>query len=746
MKPQFTLFLTLLVLILPAAAHSADGNEERIYGEVLHAETQQPVAGAHVYLVNSDKGTVTNASGRFELTAEPGRHLIAVSHIGFASRMVPTNTACECHDMITIFLEPEQVRSSDLLVTAGRAQMQHSGVYSSSKTKSVEDHMAGISGMDMVTRANMAKDPVIRGMRDGRVNVLIDGMRLTPACVDGMDPATAYVETDNLQSIEIGRGFENGTGKQSAPGGSVNFSMVRPALNSGLKASAETGYQSVSRQQFYQGSVSYGEEEWAVRLSGTFRDAGDLQPGSGSRIDGSGFRKGNVMASVVYEPSESHRFNLRYIGDFAGKIGYPAMIMDTRRADAHIAGLEHAWSDPFSGVHSITTNLYMNRVEHWMDDYDRDVTEREVMRDMFMPMYGETVTTGFTSEFNASRNDHLFNLSLEGFRIDAFGDMLMEHVDPSVRDMYLVNLGDVVQQNLILSGSHTWFADSGWTIGTTLRGEAGMNRLNNTDARATYRAEYSEEIGLEPSGLAYQIGFTAENEISSRFTAGVSLSSGTRLPDHMERYGYYIYQPLDGFFYIGNPELTPERSTQAEFFTRMGGDQSRLSGSLSLWVNRMDNYIAGLRTDDLFKQMQNMGQATLTGFEGDLFAQISNRWSTSGSLSYVFGTHQELDEPLPMMPPLKGQVSLQRQSEALQLEGRFRWAAPQNRIAEQNSLETTTDGYALLDLFAQVPVSRAVSVQLGLENMLSTFYTEHLSVNSMPAPGRNVQVSVRIAI
>lgn len=212
----------------------------------------------------------------------------------------------------------------------------------------------------------------------------------------------------------------------------------------------------------------------------------------------------------------------------------------------------------------------------------------------------------------------------------------------------------------------------------------------------------------------------------------------------MERYGYYIYQPLDGFFYIGNPELIPERSSQAELFTRLGSDKSQISGSLSLWVNRMDNYITGLRTDDLFKQMQNMARATLTGFESDVFARINSRWSTEGSVSYVFGIHQELDEPLPMMPPLKGHISLQRQSEALQLEGRLRWAASLNRIAEQNSLETTTNGYVLLDLFAQLPLRRAVSVHLGLENMLNTFYTEHLSVNSMPAPGRNVQVSVRI--
>jgi iron complex outermembrane recepter protein len=743
-------FLNIVILIsfwlaLPLAA-LAMSNTEQIKGEVLHAETHRPIAGAHVHLHNTDRGTVTDRNGKFELTADSGYHILMVSHVGYATRMVQTNTMCECHNLVEIFLEPEELRSRELLVTAGRMQMQHGGVYSSSNTKSVDDHMSAISGLDMVTRANMAKDPVIRGLRDGRVNVLIDGMRLTPACVDGMDPATAYVETDNLKAIEISRGFENGTKNQSAPGGSVNFLMVRPSLNSGLSASAETGYQSASMQQLYQGSAGYGGREWAFRLSGSYRDAGNLQPGTGSRIGGSGFSKGNVMASVLFEPSDSHRLNLRYIGDFAGKIGYPMLIMDTRRADAHIAGLEHAWSQPFRGVQSVTTNIYINRVQHWMDDYDRDVSQRNVMRNMFMPMYGETLTSGITSELTASRNNHLFSASIEVFRIDAFADMLMEHADPAVRDMYLVNLGDVVQQNAILSGSHTWFAASGWTLSTTLQAEAGMNRLNHPDARATYRAEYTENMNLEPPAFGGMAAVSAERRFTENLLAGVSLSSGTRLPGHMERYGYYIYQPLDGFFYIGNAELKPERSSQAEIFTRVGNDGSRLGGSLSVWVNRMDRYIAGMRIDEMFKRMQNMGTAVLTGFEADLTGRISQNWIASGSLSYVQGTHNKLDEPLPMIPPLKGHLSLQRRADVLQLEGRLRWAAPQNRIAEINSMETVTGGYALVDFYANMQVSSAVSVRLGMENILNTFYTEHLSVNSMPAPGRNVMVSVRMGL
>src|SRR5690625_6833347 len=91
--------------------------------------------------------------------------------------------------------------------------------------------------------------------------------------------------------------------------------------------------------------------------------------------------------------------------------------MDTRRADAHIGGLEHHWHNPDTEIliTSVNTNLYWNRVEHLMDDYDRDVASREVMQGMYMPMYGETTTFGLNSEATLAREEHLFTLSAELF-------------------------------------------------------------------------------------------------------------------------------------------------------------------------------------------------------------------------------------------------------------------------------------------------------------------------------------------
>lgn len=733
--------LVVIILTLFMAANVTASNH--CHGFVLDANTGEPVARAHISVNGEMNGAVSDQSGRFHLEREPGAERLTVTHIAYRTYTINLQNHDSAQPLL-IYMEPARISSDgDIVVIAGKMRMAYSGIYSDVNTRAAEDHMQSITGVDLVRRANFAQDPVIRGLRDSRVNVMIDGMRMTPACVDGMDPLTAYIESDNLQAIEIDRGMNGEANAAGTSGGSVNFAMVRPTLNAGLSGNLEAGYHGVSDQQIMQGSVKYSGESWGVRLSGTYRNAGDMRAGAGNRVLNSGLEKGNIYASILYVPDVSHEISLQYIGDFAGLIGYPALIMDTRRADAHIGGIEHVWNNPASAVRSIKTRIYMNSVRHWMDDYDRDVSDRNVMRNMFMPMYGETVTAGGSSEVNASLNSNLISVRAESFGINAFADMLMEHVNPDVRDMYLVNLGDAATRNASLFGSFRRFTGDNWILGIQGGIEAGFSRISEKSAVATYRAEYPELENLNSTAIGYTIGLSAEKELNRNWSTGVRVSDGTRLPDHMERFGYYIYQPMDGFFYYGNPGLNKERSSRAELFVTGESAGTGLSGSATAWINKLDNYIAGYRIDNMFKRYANMGVATLYGFELDMNYNLPGKWNAGTSLSMVIGTHNELDEPLPMIPPLKGTLFVQREWRIWTAESRLRWAASQNRFAKVNSLETATDGYMLLDLYARTSLGSNLRLQMGVENLLNTFYTDHLSVNNMPGPGRNIHLSLR---
>lgn len=726
-----------LSIHLPASAIS-----DTLYGTVVDALTGDPVPAAHLWVEGSGRVSISRPDGTFSLPVNSRHGTLGISHIAFRREHLPLSTF-HFDSPIQIALHPRPLGNEEIIVSASEFRQHWSGIYSSSNTRPVDDHMTSVPGLDMVTRANIAKDPVVRGLRDGRLEILIDGMRMTPACVDGMDPATAYIESDNLQAIQISRGQQSELATSTAPGGMVNFAMVRPVLKSGSSGSVETGYHSASRQRLLQSSISHGRDKWAFRLSGTWRRADDLVAGNGEKVSGSGLEKGNLFASLLMQPHPDHHLSLRYIGDFAGLMGYPRLLMDTRRADAHIAGLQHSWERPGRRIHSITNNLYLNRIEHWMDDYDRDVADREVMKGMYMPMYGETLTAGWNTEASATLGDHLFRMKVEAWVVEAFADMRMEPLEPGAADMRLINLGDVSQQNVALAGGWRRFGGNGWILSANLRLEAGSNRLRHSGSRSIFMAEYPGLERLEPSDMGYMIGVGVEKMLSDRFRSGIRLSEGRRRPTHMERYGYYIYQPLDGFFYHGNPSLGTERSRQADLWFQIGREGGTLNATTTLWVNHLHNYIAGERFDEIFKRYANMGSALLAGFEADLNLHLPGHWHAGASASWVFGQHSELDEPLPMIPPLKGTFFLMRESGGVSWETRVRWAAPQDRIARKNSLENRTAGYLLWDLYASRSLLPNLTLQAGVENLLDHHYTDHLSVNDMPGAGRNLQVALR---
>src|SRR5690606_12185232 len=57
-----------------------------IVGKVIHANTQQPIAGAKVTLDALDHGVVTDANGEFRIVAQVGEHTVHVRGLGMVKQ------------------------------------------------------------------------------------------------------------------------------------------------------------------------------------------------------------------------------------------------------------------------------------------------------------------------------------------------------------------------------------------------------------------------------------------------------------------------------------------------------------------------------------------------------------------------------------------------------------------------------------------------------------------------------------
>ena len=84
--------MTLLPAVAAAVALSAPAEAQQgsVGGIVVAASTGQPLAGASIELVGTNRGTMTNNEGRFLLTGVAGEATLRVTMIGHHSQTVPT--------------------------------------------------------------------------------------------------------------------------------------------------------------------------------------------------------------------------------------------------------------------------------------------------------------------------------------------------------------------------------------------------------------------------------------------------------------------------------------------------------------------------------------------------------------------------------------------------------------------------------------------------------------------------------
>ena len=84
------MFRTLIYILLTASVCQAQTLTSTLRGSVKDFDTHQPLAGASVQLVGTDKGTVTNSEGTFRFDQLPtGRYNLAVSYLGYETSTIP---------------------------------------------------------------------------------------------------------------------------------------------------------------------------------------------------------------------------------------------------------------------------------------------------------------------------------------------------------------------------------------------------------------------------------------------------------------------------------------------------------------------------------------------------------------------------------------------------------------------------------------------------------------------------------
>lgn len=618
------------------------------------------------------------------------------------------------------------------------------GFYKNNPLNATDDILSRLSGISMIRRGNYAWEPTINGLSSGQINVAIDGMRMFGACTDKMDPVSSYVEPNNLESIVLEKG-SSGSAIGSTVGGAVDFRMKRPRFNTKLVGSFNSRYESVSKGISQSASIGFGGEKFALRANAGFRNFQDYRNGLGNEVYHSGYKKVNLSLSATYRTTSNNLVDVDFLIDDARDVGYPGLPMDVAYAKAKIGAISYTVFETLPWIEQLEFKLYANAVNHLMDDSRRqDVPVR-------MDMPGETTTYGAFASASSKIGMHALNFKLDGYTTNAYAEMTM--FVPNETDMFMLTWPDVDRQDIGLFVSDQWKISKPLDVSFNVRMEQAYTQMNSEMGRNQFAVFGYDEQDYKTSHYVFNTGVSINYQWTKTWSVNAGVSYGERLPSVSEMFGFYLYSNFDGFDYVGNPNIKKEQSSQLTASTRFK-PSTKLEINWSGFYYWFDNYIIGYVDESLdamtidangTKVYQNVPGVTFTGFDASVLFSPLKKMQLLYSLKTTYARDGE-GEPLPMIPPLKNNLTIVGKIKEFKVQAEGEWSLAQNRINEATG-EQATAAYQLIHIRGSRDWKwneLNLGASVGVENLLDENYREHLDWGGVLRPGRNVYASLKI--
>ena len=718
----------------------------RLYGievlVILRDQTSgQVLPGAGVRVLNSDSLHTSDVSGICRLLLPPGRARLECTADSYTSRIVTLNVkqALSPADSVQRFtvnlqLRPE-FRTAEVVVLD-----DHSGGAGRGTNKSIEQALRANSGVHLLRRANFAAEPAINGMRTGRQGLTIDGMRIYGACVDHMDPAAAYVETHNLAAAEISRAAPN-LEKGATVGGSIDLKMVKAALAGPWRASSEIGYNSNGNGGDVLLGFAGGDSTAAIHFSASMRGSGDYSAGGNTRVEGSAYQKFNSYLATTLRLNSRNVLRTSLVLDMARDVGYPALIMDARRADAWIFALRHELTLPGDHLYGLETQVYANRIDHSMDDYDRgedEIRTRSAMPNMNMPMRGISTSYGVNILGRLQAGPTLLpRIRLEYFRHMLDADMRMINLDDQNDRAYVKTIGDYRSDNIALAATIPWAVSDEVLLQLTSRLEAGLHALNDEDGRRSLEASTgvpaaarSILTGGASAGLTWQA--------HERLALNAGAAYVERTPTELELFGNLLFEVSDGYFYLGNPAIRPERALQFHLQTVFEVDRLTLSANVFSYM--ISDIIGSEALTPELRRFSNRGKARRAGLDLESELQLNNHLALNTRFQTYGGRNVSQNDVLGFLPQSEALAALSYEDADWTGRLAVRRLFARRETAHSAPDSPPADAATVVELDAGRRLAEGLTLNLAVENLFDESYTDRMSVGALPHPGRSLRL------
>jgi iron complex outermembrane recepter protein len=640
-----------------------------------------------------------------------------------APEAAPPVPAAQPRPVETIVVTASSLGDPSDAISQGVAVINRGEALQASISGGIGETLAGIPGVRSTFYGVNASRPIVRGLGEDRIRLVLNGLQGIDASTISPDHAPAIDGLD-AEGIEVLKGPAALRYGGNAVGGVVN--VVDGRLPTKLPEKPFSG------EIFLAGSTAEDAGTAAFKLVGT-RGNGVLRV-DGFRRDGQdykipGFSQTAALRAVTGDDTEGTAFNTR--GEIWALGGSVARITD--RTSLALATRQTKSNYGIPGEEAF--------IELSQTRYDFQASIKDLG---FLDTLTFSITTGDYShseiEFDGAIGTVFTN---EGY------ESRLEARHRSIGDLDGVFGLQFAANDFAAEGDEAFILPV--TIETV--GAFWVERFNQENWGAEVGARYEQR---DYSGLAGARTFDLGSFSASAFVKPIdglrlSLNAGytERAPTEVELFADGPHAATQAFE-IGDADLKTETAISLEGVARwqIGG----ATVDLNVWRSSFDGFIAFNPTnqieDDLPVFLVSQKDATLSGAELHVtwpLGQVAG-WSVvgDGGMDTVRGSYDG-GGAIARMPPAMVTLGLEAKSPQMRVRAEVQSIAEQTRSA---AFETQTAGSTALNaLWSWRPVQSNDRIELTFEgrNLTNEDIREHTSFlkDYLPKPGRSLRVSLK---
>ncbi len=768
MKKLF-LFITTILILLSFSTYA--DTLLTIRGKVTDAITQEPLAGAILYISDLKATTTTNQQGEYVFSNMPskGKFLLEVRYLGYKTTSQLIDLSEERN--INFALETSVIESAEIVITgtpfSSKNKTNSLAVISVNRdalgktgANNLVDAMAKLPGVSQVTTGGAISKPIIRGLGANRVLMMVDGAR-----EEGQqwgDEHGIQIDQFGAARVEVLKGPASLLYGSDALGGVINVIDDLVPASGEVKGNFSTNYNTNNGLTASSFMMQGNDNGFVYRGRVSYKNAHGFSYGD-KVVPNSGFNELNTSAMLGlnktwgYTHLSVSRFstNIGLVeegpdanGDYINEDGEIVSNKDARKRTVHL---------PFQNINHYRAALNSNILLNGGQLKSTFAFQRNIRK-----------------EFEDDFSEAALNLGLNSYTYDvkySFPNSGKWEPTIGVQGMYQTNKN---------SGHEFLVPDyNGSNIGAFAYLKRNFEKgAINAGIRYDYKKVEGKEL-IEEHGNHSHLIFDAFDNSFSNLSGSLgfafdlaenlnlkgNVGSGFRAPNIAElgsngsHHGTFRYE-------VGNSALKQENSLQ--FDLSLEYDAKNVTLGLNAYSNKIYNYIylANLNGETItvrdhhghsavqlvYRYLQT--DANLVGGEASIDFHLVKALHFENTFAYVKGTNKASNSPLPFIPAasLNNEIVFEPNIKGLNdsfLKVGLTNVFKQNRI---DAFETETDGYTLLDAGIGTSFKTRkgnLNVWITGQNLTNKLYYNHLSrykLAGIYSQGRNVSFGMSVPL